>query len=200
MVPVSGGRPRLQGGARALLAPLSCGARDLSRVPRAASSRRISAGSACWQGKPWFLREGGRFLDRNRFRRLDASIVRYLAALDRADRDESDVAEAGTTRIKDKIARLRQQMQALRAMKEKVQDAPDQQISLTDPDARSMATSGRGTGIVGYNVQTAVDAEHHLIVAHEVINVGHDRAQLEPMARRAHDAMGCEELIHALRA
>jgi hypothetical protein len=125
---------------------------------------------------------------------VDASIVRYLAALDRADRDESDVAEARTTRIKDKIARLRQQMQALQAMKEKVQDAPDQQISLTDSDARSLATSGRGTGIVGYNVQTAVDAEHHLIVAHEVINVGHDRAQLEPMARKAHDAMGCEEL------
>ena len=125
-----------------------------------------------------------------RMEQVDASIVRYLAALDRADRDESDVAEARTTRIKDKIARLRQQMQALQAMKEKVQDAPDQQISLTDP----MATSGRGTGIVGYNVQTAVDAEHHLIVAHEVINVGHDRAQLEPMARKAHAAMGCEEL------
>src|SRR5277367_2123627 len=93
-----------------------------------------------------------------RMEQVDASIVRYLAALDRADRDESDVAEARTTRIKDKIARLRQQMQALQAMKEKVQDAPDQQISLTDPDARSMATSGRGTGIVGYNVQTAVDA------------------------------------------
>jgi transposase len=129
-----------------------------------------------------------------RMERVDASIVRYLAALDRADRDESDVAEARTIRIKDKIARLHQQMQALQAMKEKVQDAPDQQISVTDPDARSMATSGRGTGIVGYNVQTAVDAEHHLIVAHEVINVGHDRAELEPMARKAHDAMGCEEL------
>jgi len=115
-------------------------------------------------------------------------------AVNNRDKNFTDVAEARTTRIKDKIARLRQQMQALQAMKEKVQDAPDQQISLTDPDARSMATSGRGTGIVGYNVQTAVDAEHHLIVAHEVINVGHDRAQLEPMARKAHDAMGCEEL------
>ena len=90
-----------------------------------------------------------------RMEQVDASIVRYLAALDRADRDESDAAEARTTRIKDKIARLRHQMQALQAMKEKVQDAPDQQISLTDPDARSMATSRRGTGIVGYNVQTA---------------------------------------------
>jgi transposase len=105
-----------------------------------------------------------------RLEQVDASIVRYLAALDRADREEGDVAEAKTTRIKDKIAGLRRQMQALREMQRKVQEAPDQQVSLTDPDARSMATSGRGTGVVGYNVQTAVDAEHHLIVAHEVIN------------------------------
>ena len=67
-------------------------------------------------------------------------------------------------------------------------------MSLTDPDARSMATSGRGTGVVGYNVQTAVDAEHHLIVAHEVTNLGHDRTQLEPMALKALAATGCEEL------
>ena len=75
-----------------------------------------------------------------------------------------------------------------------VLDAPDKQVSLTDPDARSMATSGRGTGIVGYNVQIAVDAEHHLIVAHEVTNVGHDRTQLAPMARKAQEAMGCDEI------
>jgi hypothetical protein len=66
-------------------------------------------------------------------------------------------------------------MQALKVMEQTVQDAPDQQVSLTDPDARSMATSGKGTAVVGYNVQTAVDAEHHLIVAHEVTNQGHDR-------------------------
>jgi hypothetical protein len=76
-------------------------------------------------------------------------------------------------------------MQALKAMEQTVQDAPDQQVSLTDPDARSMATSGKGTGVVGYNVQIAVDAEHHLIVAHEVINQGHDRHQLAPMAFKA---------------
>ena len=129
-----------------------------------------------------------------RMEQVDASIARYLAALDRADREESDVAEAKTTRIKDKIAGLRRQMQALKAMEQQVQAAPDQQVSLTDPDARSMATSGRGTGMVGYNVQTAVDAEHHLIVAHEVTNVGHDRTQLEPMALKAQAATGCEEL------
>jgi len=129
-----------------------------------------------------------------RMEQVDASIARYLAALDRADREESDVAEAKTTRIKDKIAGLRRQMQALKAMEQRVQAAPDKQVSLTDPDARSMATSGRGTGMVGYNVQTAVDAEHHLIVAHEVINLGHDRTQLEPMAQKAQAATGCEEL------
>ncbi len=129
-----------------------------------------------------------------RMAQVEASIERYLAAMDRADREESDVAEAKTTRIKDKIAGLRRQMQALKAMEQQVQAAPDKQVSLTDPDARSMATSGRGTGMVGYNVQTAVDAEHHLIVAHEVTNLGHDRTQLEPMALKAQAAMGCEEL------
>ena len=125
-----------------------------------------------------------------RLQQVDASIARYLAALDRADREESDVAEAKTTRIKDKIAGLRRQMQALKAMEQQVQAAPDQQVSLTDPDARSMATSGRGTGVVGYNVQTAVDAEHHLIVAHEVTNQGHDRTQLAPMGLKAQGGHG----------
>ena len=75
-----------------------------------------------------------------------------------------------------------------------VQDAPDQQVSLTDPDARSMATSGKGTATVGYNVQIAVDAEHHLIVAHEVTNQGYDRHQLAPMAFKAQQATGCEQI------
>jgi transposase len=130
-----------------------------------------------------------------RIEQVDASIERYLAALDHADREDSDIAEAKTTRIKDKIAGLRRQMQALKAMEQQVQAAPDKQVSLTDPDARSMATSGRGTGMVGYNVQTAVDAEHHLIVAHEVTNMGYDRTQLEPMGVKAKDATGCEEII-----
>ena len=75
-----------------------------------------------------------------------ASIARYLRALDQADREESDIAEAKSGRLKEKIAGLRQQMQALKAMEQTVQDAPDQQVSLTDPDARSMATSGKEIG------------------------------------------------------
>ena len=129
-----------------------------------------------------------------RMEQVDASIARYLRALDRADREESDIAEAKSVRLKEKIVGLRQQMQALKVMEQMVQDAPDQQVSLTDPDARSMATSGKGTATVGYNVQIAVDAEHHLIVAHEVINQGYDRHQLAPMASKAQQATGCEQL------
>ena len=70
----------------------------------------------------------------------------------------------------------------------------DGQVSLTDPDARSMASQGKGTGIVGYNVQTAVDAQHHLIVTHEVTNIGSDRDQLYKIAEKAREAMGADEL------
>ncbi len=129
-----------------------------------------------------------------RIEQVDASIARYLAALDRTDREESDVAEVKSGRLKEKIAGLRRQMQSLKEMEQTVRDAPDQQVSLTDPDARSMATSGRGTGVVGYNVQIAVDAEHHLIVAHEVTNLGHDRTQLVPMALKAQEASGCDQV------
>src|SRR5256886_1804932 len=129
-----------------------------------------------------------------RMEQVAASIARYLRALDQADREESDIAEAKSGRLKEKIAGLRRQMQALKVMEQTVQDAPDQQVSLTDPDARSMATSGKGTATVGYNVQIAVDAEHHLIVVHEVINQGYDRHQLAPMALKAQQATGCEQV------
>jgi transposase len=129
-----------------------------------------------------------------RMEQVNASIARYLRALDRADREESDIAEDKSARLKEKIAGLRRQMQALKEMEQTVQDAPDRQVSLTDPDARSMATSGKGTATVGYNVQIAVDAEHHLIVTHEVINQGYDRHQLAPMALKAQQATGCEQV------
>jgi len=85
-------------------------------------------------------------------------------------------------------------MKRLEALEVQRLEAPDKQISLTDPDARSMATSGRGTGMVGYNVQTAVDTKHHLIVAHEVTNVGNDRGQLFNMAKQAQEAIEVENL------
>jgi transposase len=126
---------------------------------------------------------------------IEASIERYLAALASADRQEStDFMAAKIQRLQDKVVLLKEHLEKLKAIGTQLQEAPDKQISLIDPDARSMATSGRGTGMVGYNVQTAVDTKHHLIVAHEVTNVGHDRHQLANMAKQAKTAMGSDEL------
>ncbi len=129
---------------------------------------------------------------KRRLQQIDESIERYLGQLASADRQES--TEDKTQRLEDKIAQLKQEMARLTKLEVRMLQAPDQQISLTDPDARSMATSGRGTGMVGYNVQTAVDTKHHLIVAHEVTNVGHDRTQLANMAQQAKAAMATDEL------
>jgi transposase len=129
-----------------------------------------------------------------RMAQVEESIARYLSALETADRQEGELAEAKAGRLKQKIARLREQMTDFQAMEAVSEAAPDRQVSLSDPDARSMATSGRGSGIVGYNVQAVVDAKHHLIVAHEVTNVGHDRAALAEMAGQAKAAMGTESL------
>ena len=126
---------------------------------------------------------------------IEASIECYLAALASADRQEStDFMAAKIQRLQDKVVLLKEHLEKLKASEIQLQEAPDKQISLIDLDARSMATSGRGTGMVGYNVQTAVDTKHHLIVAHEVTNVGHDRHQLANMAKQAKTAMGVDEL------
>ena len=124
-----------------------------------------------------------------RVQQLEESVARYLNDLDRADRESGAVPVARVSQLKEKIATVKAQLRKLRGIEKQVEDAPDQQVSLTDPDARSMATSGRGTGIVGYNVQAAVDTTHHMIVAHEVTNVGHDRSQLTAMSKLTRDAI-----------
>ena len=130
----------------------------------------------------------------HRLAETDASIARYLAELDATDAAETDAPTGRIAELPARIARLREHMQKLREIEQALEAAPEGQVSLTDPDARSMATSGRGSGIVGYNVQAAVEAGHHLIVAHEVTNVGHDRAQLASMAGQAKAAMQADEL------
>ena len=125
-----------------------------------------------------------------RMKPLEESIARYLDDLDRADREPAAVPPARVSQLKERIVAVKAQVRKLHQIERQMLQSPDQQVSLTDPDARSMATSGRGTGIVGYNVQTVVDTEHHMIVAHEVTNVGHDRTQLTNMATTARDAIG----------
>src|SRR5881398_4039445 len=126
---------------------------------------------------------------------LEESVARYLSQLDTADRQEpTEALAAKVTRLTEKLTKLKEEMGKLAVYEKQMLASPDQQISLTDPDSRSMATSGRGSGTVGYNVQVAVDIENHLIVTHEVTNSGSDRAQLANMGRQAREALGVDKL------
>ena len=126
-----------------------------------------------------------------RERELEESIQRYLDALETADRTQPTEMRAKTERLQGKIQKMRERLQDLQAVKAQLETLPDRQLSQTDPDARAMTTySAKGTAMVGYNVQTAVDTKNHLIVAHEVTNNGSDRAQLSAIALAARDAMG----------
>ena len=130
-----------------------------------------------------------------RRKEIEKSVERYLQQLDSADRQEPSVAR--TTRkaqLTDKLAMLREETKRLETLEAEMLAAPDQQISLTDPDSRSMATTARGSGVVGYNVQAAVETSHHLIVAHDVINEGNDRSQLSPMSEKAKAALETDTL------
>jgi len=129
---------------------------------------------------------------KRRMAQIEQSIERYLAAMDTADRAEPEVAKLKKGHLQDKIAALNEQMRQLKELEAQMLASPDQQLSLTDPDARSMKS--RDGGIVGYNVQVAVDAQHHLIVAHEVITEGVDRDQLAAMAEQAREATGTKDL------
>ncbi len=130
-----------------------------------------------------------------RMAQIEESVARYLEQLDTADRQEpSEALLTKTNRLKEKIETLKQQMRRLERLKVEMLATPDQQISLTDPDARSMATSGRGSGVVGYNVQIAVEAKHHLIVMHEVTNDGTDRSQLSHVANETKAVLDVDKL------
>jgi transposase len=130
-----------------------------------------------------------------RLAQIEESVARYLSQLDTADLQEpSEALAAKTAHLKEKLAKLAGELQRLKAIEKEMLASPDQQTSLTDPDSRSMATSGRGSGIVGYNVQVAVDTEHHLIVTHEVTNTGSDRSQLANIAMQAKEVLGAEHL------
>jgi transposase len=130
-----------------------------------------------------------------RMAQIEESVARYLQQLDTADRQEpSEALKTKTSRLKEKIEKLKEEMRRLVGLQAVMLATPDQQISLTDPDARSMATSGRGSGVVGYNVQVAVETKHHLIIAHKVTNVGSDRSQLSHVAQEAKAVLQTDSL------
>jgi hypothetical protein len=130
-----------------------------------------------------------------RLAQIDESVAPYLSQLHTIDLQEpSEALAAKTTHLKEKLAKLASELERLKGIERAMLASPDQQISLTDPDSRSMATSGRGSGVVGYNVQVAVDTQHHLIITHEVTNTGSDRSQLANIASQAKDVLGADHL------
>ncbi len=129
---------------------------------------------------------------------IDAAIARYMAELDRADAAEAESGEplprARLERLLRKLTHLVGQADRFRAVDARMKASGETQVSLSDPDARSMATTARMPRVVGYNVQSVVDAENHLIVAHEVTMHGHDRDALSAMAVAARDVMSADEI------
>ena len=126
---------------------------------------------------------------------LVASIERYLDEMARIDRqEEGEVRTEKIANLARRCERIRQEIERLVDVGQALRQSPESQISLTDPDSRSMATSAKGSGFVGYNAQAAVDTETHLIVTHDVINAGHDREQLSSMAKGAKTALGCQKM------
>ena len=135
-----------------------------------------------------------------RLKQIEESVARYLSQIETADlhaaagEDAAETVVLTKTRLKEKLAKLEEEVKRLKAIETQVLASPDQQISLTDPDCRSMATSGRGSGMVAYNVQSAVDTTNHLIVAHEVTNEGSDRSQLANVAAQAKTALHADKM------
>lgn len=128
-----------------------------------------------------------------RIAQTEKRVTRYLEELDRADRQPETAPKVRITHLTKRLKAAKALLKRLADIDEQIKENPNSQISMTDPDARSIATSGKGTAIVGYNVQSAVDDQHHIIVAHEVTNNGHDRDQLSPMSKKAKEATGIEK-------
>jgi transposase len=135
---------------------------------------------------------------RRRLAEIDAAIDRYMGELDRADevlvKTGMHPIEARLSRVIKKLAHYRKEARTLRAIEERMDGTGETQVSLTDPDCRAMATTSKQPRVVGYNVQSAVETKHHLIVAHEVTNLGYDRDALSMMAHKARDAMAAEKI------
>lgn len=128
-----------------------------------------------------------------RIAQTEKRVAGYLKELDRADRQGDAAPEAHVDHLKRRLKEAKAFLNQLNTVDAQLKESPDSQLSMTDPDARSMRTKGNATGTVGYNVQSAVDDKYHLIVAHEVTNRVNDRDQLVPMSVKAKEATGMEK-------
>lgn len=135
---------------------------------------------------------------RQKLSEIDTAIQRYLTELDRADevleKTGTALPEARIERASRKLAHLQKEAARYRSIEGRMDATGETQVSLSDPDARSMATTARMPRVVGYNVQTAVEADNHLIVAHEVTMFGYDKDALSMMAVAARDAMAADQI------
>ena len=123
---------------------------------------------------------------------IDKSITKYISQIESADRQDTQSSKLKTERLEKKILRLKNEVKRLNDIEEALEATPDKQISLTDSDARSMKT--RGSGIVGYNVQAAVDTKNHIILAHDVTNIGADKGQLFNVSKQAQSVIDSNNL------
>jgi hypothetical protein len=127
---------------------------------------------------------------KRRLDQLESSIKHYFKQLDSADRNDAEAPEQRKVDVKEKIKAVEQEIARVDRIGEQLANSSWTKVPLTDPDARSMRTKSKSFGIVGYNVQTAVDAENYLIVADDATNTGSDRSKLSRMALQAKEAMG----------
>ena len=140
---------------------------------------------------------GRNFTDRKLKRALqeiDRKIEAYLDELDANDAQEPEEPKLSAEELKEKIRLLKERMKKYKGLQGRMEESGESQISLTDPDSRSMPVGGGRITDVGYNVQVAVDPKHKLIVDHQVTNAVTDRGLLSKMALRAKEALGVERL------
>ena len=138
---------------------------------------------------------------RRRLGEIDAAVERYLSELDRADevatKTGMQMPEARISRVNKKLTHFKKEADNLRTIERRMDATGETQVSLTDPDCRAMATTSKQPRVVGYNFQSVVETNHHLIVAHEVTNHGYDRDALAMMAHAARDVMA-SDVIEAI--
>lgn len=130
---------------------------------------------------------------KDRMKELDEKIDRYLKELDENDEKESGFPKKSADELQEIIDHFKNRKKVFKRIDKKMKETGETQVSLTDPDSRSMPI-GRGHHTeVAYNVQVTVDDKHKLILDHEVTNDVTDQGHLEDMSLRAKKILGVKK-------